>query len=77
MGIMLIKDASLRLYRVPVSGTQIYLRPSPPLTAKRRKPLAVPILIVGTPNGDAEIAAIVSSTPSLSLGKTRKTQCQR
>jgi hypothetical protein len=51
--------------------------PSPPLTTKRRKPLTLHIRVVGTPKGGAEIAAIASSTPSLSLGKTRKTQFQR
>jgi len=33
----------------------------------------VPMRVVGKSNGGAEIAAIASSTSSLSLGKSRKT----
>jgi hypothetical protein len=55
------------------SGTKKVHRRSPPPPPKRRKPPAVPMRVVGTSNGGAEIAAIASSTSSLSLGKSRKT----
>jgi hypothetical protein len=55
------------------SGTKKVHRQSPPPPPKRRKPPAVPMRVVGTSNGGAEIAAIASSTSSLSLGKSRKT----
>jgi hypothetical protein len=55
------------------SGTKKVQRRSPPPPPKRRKPPAVPMRVVGTSNGGAEIAAIASSTSSLSLGKSRKT----
>jgi hypothetical protein len=54
------------------SGTKKVQRRSPPPPPKRRKPPAVPMRVVGTSNGGAEIAAIASST-SPSLGKSRKT----
>jgi Protein of unknown function (DUF2013) len=54
------------------SGTKKVQRRSPPPPPKRRKPPAVPPRVVGTSNGGAEIAAIASSTSSLSLGKSRK-----
>ena len=54
------------------SGTKKVQRRSPPPPPKRRKPPAVPMRVVGTTNGGAEIAAIASSTSSLSLGKSRK-----
>jgi hypothetical protein len=56
-----------------VSGKKKVQRRSPPPPPKRRKPPAVPMRVVGTSNGGAEIAAIASSTSSLSLGKSRKT----
>ena len=55
------------------SGTKKAQRRSPPPPPKRRKPPAVPMRVVGRSNGGAEIAAIASSTSSLSLGKSRKT----
>lgn len=55
------------------SGTKKIQRRSPPPPPKRRKPPAVPMRVVGTSNGGAEIAAIASSTSSLSLSKSRKT----
>lgn len=55
------------------SGTKKVQRRSPPPPPKRRKPPAVPMRVIGTSNGGAEIAAIASSTSSLSLGKSRKT----
>ena len=54
------------------SGTKKIQRRSPPPPPKRRKPPAVPMRIVGKSNGGAEIAAIASSTSSLSIGKSRK-----
>lgn len=54
------------------SGTKKVQRRSPPPPPKRRKPPAVPMRVVGTSNGGAEIAAIASSASSLSLGKSRK-----
>jgi hypothetical protein len=54
------------------SGAKKVQRRSPPPPPKRRKPPAVPMRVVGTSNGGAEIAAIASSTSSLSLGKSRK-----
>ena len=62
-------------YQVQVSGTEMVQRAFPPLTTSVGRP-AVPIRVVGTPNGGTKIAAITSSTPSLSLSKTRKTQFQ-
>lgn len=44
------------------SGTKKVQRRSPPPPPKRRKPPAVPMRVVGTSNGGAEIAAIASST---------------
>ncbi len=55
------------------SRTKKVQRRSPPPPPKRRKPPAVPMRVVGTSNGGAEIAAIASSTSSLSLSKSRKT----
>jgi SPIN90/Ldb17 len=55
------------------SGTKKVQRRSPPPPPKRRKPPAVPMRVVGKSNGGADIAAIASSTSSLSLGKSRKT----
>jgi hypothetical protein len=54
-------SASAHPSDVLVNGTEIVQFPSPPLTTKRRKPLAVPIRVVSivrTPNGGVEIAAI-------------------
>jgi hypothetical protein len=60
-----LREAIPQFWAVSVNGAEMVQPPSPPLTIKRRKPLAVPIRVVGTPNVGAEIAAITITVARL------------
>jgi hypothetical protein len=60
-----LREAIPQFWAVSVNGAEMVQPPSPPLTIKRRKPLAVPIRVVGTPNVGAEIAAIAITVARL------------